>query len=135
MNILNIKEEEVMEERSKLPKDNLEALFFLVSKLRKNYEWDGEESINIHSKNGQDKIKKIAYYMIEELMEAMNLLKNRPWTSSEQIVDLNHLDDEISDFILFTITLLQMLGYTPEKLVDIIIRKYKVNLFRIKTNY
>jgi len=73
--------------------------------------------------------------IVEELFEASNCLKNRVWTQTEPVTDMNHFLEEISDALLFFIEFLIASGLDPEKVFQLYLRKQKVNKFRIKSKY
>ena len=137
MNILDVKEEEVEARIERLErkgiKDKLCQMFEIQKELMKKY--SVPINVDLDSVEGQAVVRKYAYFMVEELFEAMNLMKNRPWTKSTYPVDKNRLDDEIADTIAFFLQLMIIMGYDPEKLRDIYLRKVIVNNFRIRSNY
>ncbi|TDA41321.1 MAG: hypothetical protein DSO07_05245 [Thermoproteota archaeon] len=115
-------------------KDKLEAMF----ELNKRYLESLKEplSIPLDSKAGQEKLRKLFWYMIEELFEAVNALKNdRDWVRTEYELDLWRIYDEIADALGFFITICRYLNLDPNKLYEIYLRKWKVNLFRVNSQY
>lgn len=115
-------------------KDKLEAMFELNEKYLKML---GEPlEIPLDSSQGQEKLRKLFWYMIEELFEAINALKNdREWVNTEYELDLWRVYDEIADALGFFITITRYLKLDPDRLFEIYLRKYKVNEFRIKSQY
>lgn len=91
--------------------------------------------VNIHTREGQALLREFAWYTTEELGEAINCLKNRPWTHTESRVDLQHFDDEIADFVHFAMQFLTLAGYDVKKLLTAYLKKVQVNDFRRESGY
>lgn len=83
----------------------------------------------------QWRIKDLAFRMIEELTEATNTLKNKPWKQSEVATDRVHFYEELADALHFYIELCITAGMTAEDLAKIYHRKHAVNKFRQRSNY
>lgn len=131
MNILDIDDETVQATINELDSDDkLEQLFELQGQ---HHNCDPEMNLETHE--GQEKVREYAYWTIEEMMEAMNELKNRPWTQTDYRVDRDHLRDEVADVFGFLIQWLRVMGYDAEDVRDMFIRKQKVNEFRGETGY
>ena len=111
-------------------RDKLESLFQLVKE--QNHVWP---KVDLNTKEGQRRWKELLFCLTEELYEAANVLKNRPWVQTEYTVDYNHLYDEIADSIWFFIALLQASGLDAEKAFELFLRKYRVNEFRRESRY
>ena len=122
--------------------DKLETIFKLLTDLSAEfatkYSENGHPLVlhgSIHSKKKQASIRRTAYYLVEELMEGMNLLKNREWMTTEIPVDEAHMLDEMADMLHYVFLLLQQLGIGATKMFDIVLRKMKVNQFRLRSGY
>jgi hypothetical protein len=111
---------------------SIKLLFEVQKKYNKLFK---VERIDIDTHAGQEQVKKFIYYVIEELMEASNLLKNRPWTKHETIVDKDHFQEELIDAFDFMIAVLDAAGIDDKKLVKLFLAKYNVNKFRHETKY
>lgn len=83
----------------------------------------------------QYRIKDLNGRCIEELMEAMNTLKNKPWKQSEVSTDKTHFYEELGDALHFFIELCITSGMTAEDLARIYHRKHAVNKFRQESMY
>lgn len=83
----------------------------------------------------QWRIKDLAFRMIEELTEATNTLKNKPWKQSEVTTDKTHFYEELADALHFYIELCITAGMDAEDLARIYHRKHAVNQFRQRSNY
>lgn len=83
----------------------------------------------------QWRIKDLNARAIEELMEAMNCLKNKQWKQSEVETDKLHFYEELGDAFHFFIELCITAGMTAEDLARIYHRKHAVNEFRQESNY
>jgi hypothetical protein len=83
----------------------------------------------------QWRIKDLAYRTVEELSEATNCLKNKPWKQSEVATDKLHFYEELADAFHFFIELCITSGMDAEDLARIYHRKHAVNQFRQRSNY
>jgi hypothetical protein len=83
----------------------------------------------------QWRIKDLSQRTIEELMEAMNCLKNKPWKQSEVLTDRTHFYEEIADALHFFIELCITSGMDAEDLAMMYLKKAQVNEFRQRSNY
>jgi len=115
-----------------IPGDMLETLFEKQLALAKKYDLT---TAPIQTKTGQNQARTSAYFMVEELFEAMNCLKNRPWTQTELDTDLTHFHEELADSFLFFILLCSQTGLDAETLFKTSLKKIKVNNFRYKSHY
>lgn len=70
---------------------------------------------NINDPRVQLKIRETSQYVIEELMEAINLLKNKPWKQSLRDTDPDTFYKELADTWHFWLELLILAGMTPDK--------------------
>ena len=107
-------------------------MFELQKELMQKY---GVNVNNIDTKNGQRTIKDLIFNIVEELFEGSNCLKNRVWTQTEPVTDMNHFLEEISDALLFFIEFLIATGLTPEQVFELYLKKHQVNQFRIESKY
>lgn len=83
----------------------------------------------------QYRIKDLNARAVEELYEAMNTLKNKPWKQSEVPTDKVHFYEEIGDALHFFVELCITAGMTAEDLARIYHRKHAVNKFRQRSQY
>lgn len=83
----------------------------------------------------QWRIKDLAYRCVEEIAEATNCLKNKPWKQSEVPTDALHFYEELGDAFHFFVELCITAGMTAEDLARIYHRKHAVNEFRQRSNY
>lgn len=83
----------------------------------------------------QWRIKDLAYRTVEELSEATNCLKNKPWKQSEVPTDKVHYYEELADAFHFFVELCITSGMTAEDLARVYHRKHAVNEFRQRSNY
>jgi hypothetical protein len=130
VNILQIR---VREEELEVS-DKLDAMFELNEKLLRAL---GEPlEVKMDTREGQEKLRKLFWFMIEELFEAVNALKNdRDWVRTEYELDRWRVYDEIADALGFFFTICRYLGLDSRKLYEIYLRKFKVNMFRIESRY
>jgi hypothetical protein len=83
----------------------------------------------------QWRIKDLAFRCIEELTEATNTLKNKPWKQSEVPTDRVHFYEELADALHFFMELIITAGMDAEDLALMYLRKHAVNQFRQRSNY
>ena len=125
--------------------DLLEAMFNRQKILMNKYE-------EIEAKNGgnvvlpenfgelndrlvQMRLKECAYRVVEELSEATNCLKNKPWKSDAVETDEVHYKEELADTFHFFLELLITSGFTFESFAEYYFRKAEVNKFRQDSGY
>ncbi len=97
-----------------------------------------EIDLNINDSRRQALLRSASWDVTEEMAEAMNLLKNRPWVKNHTEVDAEHLCDEVADAWIFFVKWTElMLGKTCDaaELVSLIERKRAVNDFRRRSGY
>ena len=89
----------------------------------------------IDSRFVQWRIKDLAYRTVEELSEATNCLKNKPWKQSEVMTDKEHFYEELADAFHFFIELCITAGMDAEDLALLYHKKNAVNKFRQRSKY
>lgn len=85
-----------------------------------------EEDTNIYG---------LFYKIIEQVGMLCNLLKNRPWSQSNYLVDMVLFEERLIDLWHYYFKVLNYIGIGQKELYDIFSRKFEVNKFRIKTHY
>lgn len=75
--------------------------------------------------------KSFAWFITEELGEAMNELKNRPWKLMKKPVDIEHFREELVDALHFYVELLIHCGLTAEDVFNEYMKKAQTNQRRI----
>ena len=125
--------------------DLLEAMFCRQQILMNKYE-------DIEAKNGgnvvekknfgelndrmvQMRLKECAYRVVEELSEATNCLKNKPWKSDAVETDEVHYKEELADTFHFFLELLITSGFQFDSFAEYYFRKAEVNKFRQDSGY
>lgn len=88
---------------------------------------DKEVPVNINSHKGQAVLKAHAWQITEELGEAMNELKNRPWKTKTRETDYENYKEELIDAFHFFIELFILSGMTPEDVFNGYMGKAEVN--------
>jgi dimeric dUTPase (all-alpha-NTP-PPase superfamily) len=91
--------------------------------------------VDLHSHLGQHRLKDFAWRITEELGEAMNCLKCKPWKVTPMATDVQHYKEEIADAFHFFVELCILSGISPEDLFNIYMRKNEVNQFRQRSEY
>jgi len=124
--------------------DMLKALFDFQWKLMLRYYEIEEQNrllqtrdipVNMDDLHGQARLKDIAWRITEELGEAMNCLKNKPWKQTPMPTDLDHFYEELADFLHFTLELFITAGLDAKKLFALYFLKMNVNEFRQLSGY
>lgn len=83
----------------------------------------------------QWRLKHLAFCVIEELSEATNCLKNKPWKQSEVQTDQEHFYEEVADAFHFFVEFCITAGLDADDLFALYTRKHQVNEFRQESNY
>lgn len=83
----------------------------------------------------QYRIKDLNSRAVEELYEAMNCLKNKPWKQSEVSTDSVHFYEEVADAVHFFVEMCITAGLTAEDLAKMYHKKHAVNEFRQESRY
>jgi hypothetical protein len=91
--------------------------------------------VNIDDAKGQARLKDFAWRITEELGEAMNCLKNKPWKQTQMETDVTHYIEEVIDAFHFFIELCILSGMDAEDLYRMYFKKSEVNLFRQRSKY
>lgn len=69
---------------------------------------------NLNDPRLQMEIRSTAAYVIEEMMEAIGLLKNKPWKQTPKSTDPDTFYKEMADAWHFWLELMILIGMTPE---------------------
>lgn len=125
-------------------KDKLETLFEMQNILLAKYlpiekkagflHIDGVP-VDIDDPAGQDRMKETTWRIVEELGEAMNCLKNKPWKQTPMPTDQQHFYEELADALHFMLELFIEAGLDADKLFRLYFLKHKVNEFRQESGY
>lgn len=83
----------------------------------------------------QYRIKDVNARAVEELYEAMNCLKNKPWKQSEVTTDSVHFYEELADALHFLVEMFITSGLTARDLAAMYHKKHAVNEFRQESKY
>lgn len=119
--------------------DKLEAIFQKQRELLEKFHEieashgllpDPNIPVNLETHQGQAVIKSRAWNVAEELAEAMNELKNRPWKQKTYPVDLAKYYEEIVDALHFFIELCILSGLDAQQLYDMYMVKSNINKHR-----
>lgn len=139
MNVLDMDEVELPEG------DLLRAIFdrqqLLMSKYHDIEERAGaivvteDQFGQIDHRRVQWRIKDLMQRTIEEMMEAANTLKNKPWKQSEVPTDRAHFYEEIADALHFFVEMCITAGMDAEDLALMYLKKAEVNTFRQRSRY
>jgi len=92
-------------------------------------------NVNLDDPPSQWYIKDAAYRVVEELSEATNCLKNKPWKSTHVLTDQIHFYEELADTFHFFVRLCLIVGLDADDLYKLYFKKSEVNRFRQESNY
>jgi len=124
--------------------DLLKVIFERQRMLMEKYHLIEESNLNtalphapldLDDPKAQQRIKDFAWRITEELGEAMNCLKNKPWKVTHMVTDETHFLEELIDGVHFYVELLIMVGFDAESLTRMYLNKNDVNQFRIRSKY
>jgi hypothetical protein len=90
---------------------------------------------DLNDPKNQKLIREFSGYVVEELMEAMNCLRNKPWVKTQTKTDEDHYYEELADAVHFFVELLVISGLDAVDVHELYFKKNSVNHFRIKTKY
>lgn len=113
--------------------DKFDKIFELQQKLMESYPYP--KAVDINTKEGQKLIRENAGFVVEELYEGINCLKNRPWNRTQMVVDRDHFNEEMADAFHFFIQLLIMAGFDSDSFFELYLKKVRVNEFRLRSEY
>lgn len=71
---------------------------------------------NLNNPLVQSEIRMTSAFLIEEIMEAINLLKNKPWRQDARPTDPDEFYNELADAWHFWLELMILAGMTPDKI-------------------
>jgi|SRR5215218_8337477 len=83
----------------------------------------------------QAAIREFAGYTIEELYEAIHILKNKPWKRQNTVTDIEAFHEELADAWHFWIELHIIAGIDPLEVFRAYFRKAFININRQQTGY
>ena len=124
--------------------DQLEAIFTRQRELMEKYDdierrngslQTGDVPVDLNDHRGQARLKDFAWRITEELGEAMNCLKNKPWKQTQMETDQTHYAEEIVDALHFFVELCILSGFDAKTLTEMYLKKSQVNKFRQRSNY
>jgi dimeric dUTPase (all-alpha-NTP-PPase superfamily) len=143
MNVSHIKEQSIKDilEKADTP-DMLKAIFQYQGNVKNRFaEVERKQGIhhpdkvNINSVADQDYLRITGMRVIQELCEALECLRNKPWKTSHVITDEEHMKEEMADAFHFFIELCISIGMDAEELFTYYAKKNEVNHWRINTKY
>lgn len=124
--------------------DLLRIIFQRQAQLLEKYRIQEEEFLghpippqpfDLNGRPEQIHLKDMFWRITEELGEAANCLKLKPWKSTPMTTDEAHFLEEIVDAFHFFIEMLIFIGFDPETLTKLYLQKAAVNRFRQESNY
>lgn len=121
--------------------DILSTMFAQQRKHMQAYSLIGHEPVEPHlhgcinNREVQAALREFASYTVEELYEAINLLKNRPWKQTDSPTSPEEFKEELADAWHFFIELHILAGIDPVEVFKLYFRKSLVNEHRQQTGY
>lgn len=120
--------------------DKLDLIFEKQEELARNFQpqelkngFYTHPCLDLESPQDQMILKAYAWFTVEEIAEAMNELRNRPWKTTMKPVDVPHFKEELVDALHFFIELLQHAGMTADDVYIEYMKKASINQKRIDT--
>jgi NTP pyrophosphatase (non-canonical NTP hydrolase) len=90
---------------------------------------------DLNSRRIQAALREFAGYTVEELYEAINNLKNKPWKQTDRPTDVEAFKEELADAWHFFIEFHILAGIDPEEVFRSYFRKTFVNVNRQQNGY
>lgn len=123
-------------------KDKLDKIF----ELREEFMSEVNKYANVYpegwplelsEKSSQQQIREVTLRGVEEIFEALQLLKNTKdhKKTDDPVVDREHFLEEFVDAQNYFISLLILSGYSVDDFFDAYIRKHNIIINRIKNKY
>jgi NTP pyrophosphatase (non-canonical NTP hydrolase) len=89
----------------------------------------------LDNRTTQAAIREFASYTVEELYEAINNLKNKPWKRSDTKTDVDKFKEELADMWHFLIEMHIIAGIDSEEIFRMYFRKTFINVNRQQSGY
>lgn len=90
---------------------------------------------DLHHRRTQASIREFASYTVEELYEAINHLKNKPWKQTDKNTDVAAFHEELADAWHFWIELHILAGISPLDIFKSYFQKALINNQRQQNGY
>ena len=91
--------------------------------------------VDINSHMGQQRLKDFAWRVTEEIGEAMNCLKNKPWKQTQMLTDRPKFKKYIQEAYSRLLGIFFTAGYKMEDIYILYFKKNAVNQFRQRSKY
>lgn len=91
--------------------------------------------LNLHTFEGQTRMRDLIHRITAEIYEADNCLRNKAWKTTHIATDTEHFWEEMIDGLHFYVQMFIEGGLTAEDVYNLYCRKNDVNKFRIRSNY
>lgn len=115
--------------------DMLETIFERQAEFMARLGHDKGDYGDINDRDLQGELRACAGFLVEELYEAVNLLKLKPWKQTFVETDRVTFYDEIADAFHFFIEFCILAGIDAETLTSLYHGKQDVNIERQETGY
>lgn len=90
---------------------------------------------DLDNRRTQRALREFASYTVEELYEAVNKLKNKPWRQTDTPTDVEAFKEELADLWHFLIEFHILADIDPEEIFRMYFRKTFINVNRQQTGY
>ena len=129
-----------MQEQPEIKADRLQMMWnqqLEFMKLLQKERGFPEFPTDITSKQGQKFLKEISHYMMDELFEAAQHLKNSKSHRATQVTELDKdaYKEELADALHYFVELVIASGITLDELYQSYMQKGEINVSRIKNGY
>lgn len=113
--------------------DKLENLFFTQEQFMKQLKI--EYPVDLDTWIGQQEVRMVMFFLTQEIFEAAEWMKNKPWRQTTTPLDKDKFMEEIADVLHFFLELCIIVGLTPDDLVHLYQVKMRENYDRQKRGY
>ena len=90
---------------------------------------------DLNNRQTQAALREFAGYITEELYEAVNLLKAKPWKQNPAPTNIEAFTEELADFMHFVIEFFILAGLSAEDVFRAYFRKAFINAHRQNSGY
>lgn len=113
--------------------DKLEMMYTKQKAFMGNLGIRLEANLNTHT--GQDTVREIIFYLTQEIYEAAEWMKHKPWRQNPPPFNVKEFEMEIADIMHFFLELLIVCDIGPEKLFKLYSDKMEINKKRQENKY
>ena len=116
-----------------VPTNNLEELFMLQEQFMKQLKIPYPVDLDTHE--GQDVVRKVMFFLTQEIYEAAEWMKNKPWRRTVTPLNKTEFKLEVADMLHFFLEFCILIGMKPDELVSLYKTKLRENYDRQRRGY